>query len=604
MDKNNQLRVRSFENNKIVIEIIDFNGWKEENTGKNLKIGSYLKIEDGNNKSIISIVQSFKMAEESIDGKVIELGEQPKGHFILDTYPIGQLTYYDQNIQFKKGIKNISIPPTSVNLLSDVEFQSIFQKDTQPFLFSKHSSNEEIDVSVDGDKFFSKHLAVVGSTGSGKSCTVAKLIQEAAKSSNGEIKNTHIIIFDIHGEYTHAFEKNSRYLSIEENNLQLPYWLMNAEELEDFFIESNEANSHNQLSQFKKAVISNKIKHNPSKKIVTYDSPIYFDINEVISYLSNKNKETKYFENDTEYYALCDGRKIPCQENEIPNELWSDLDFYQSSGSSRHAILQQKISKGFFNGEFNRFLSRFETKLLDSRLNFMLKQKHLNTDDFYDVIKKLIGYGVKNDEKSNITIIDLSSLPFEIVSIVVSIVTRFTFEFCYLKTKMNATNDTPYLLVYEEAHKYIPKLGDVKYRNTRIAVERVAKEGRKYGLSSMIVSQRPSEISSTVFSQCNNFVIMRLTNPDDQNYVKRLLPDSFEVYTDSLAMLETREALLIGDAVTTPCIVKINEANPLPKSEDILFLSEWQKDWIDIDFDNLFSKVMIEKEESIIESSI
>lgn len=602
MNKNKQLRVRSFENNKIVIEIIDFNGWKTENTGKMLKIGSFLKIEDGNNKSIISIVQSFKMAEELTDYNVVELGEQPKGHFLLDTYPIGQLEYHEQETRFKKGIKNISIPPTSVSLLSDKEFQSIFQKDTQPFLFSKHSSNEKIDVSVNGDKFFSKHLAVVGSTGSGKSCTVAKLIQEAIESPNDKIKNTHIIIFDIHGEYTHAFNGKSRYLSIEDNNLKLPYWLMNAEELEDFFIESNEANSHNQLSQFKKAVISNKIKHNPSKKIVTYDSPVYFDINEVISYLSNKNKETRYCKDDVEYYAVTNEKEIPCQENEIPEELWEDLDFYQPSGNSKHIVLKEKISKGYFNGEFNRFLSRFETKLLDSRLNFMLKQPNLNTDDFFDVIKNLLGYDVGDERKSNVTIIDLSSLPFEIVSIVVSIVTRFTFEFCYLKTKTNSTNDTPYLLVYEEAHKYIPKLGDSKYKNTRIAVERVAKEGRKYGLSSMIVSQRPSEISSTVFSQCNNFVIMRLTNPDDQNYVKRLLPDSFEVYTDSLAMLETREALLIGDAVTTPCIVKINEADPLPKSEDILFLSEWQKEWIDIDFKGLFTKVMIEKEVSIIES--
>lgn len=601
MDKNNQLRVRSFENNKIVIEIIDFNGWKVENTGKDLKIGSFLKIEDGNNKSIISIVQSFKMAEDLIDTGIVDLAEQPKGHFLLDTYPIGQLENHSNETRFKKGIKNISIPPTSVSLLSDKEFQSIFQKNTQPFLFSKHSSNEKIDVSVDGDKFFSKHLAVVGSTGSGKSCTVAKLIQEATQSSNDKIKNTHIIIFDIHGEYTSAFENNSRYLSIEDNNLKLPYWLMNAEELEDFFIESNEANSHNQLSQFKKAVISNKIKHNPSKKIVTYDSPVYFDINEVISYLNNKNKETKYCENDIEYYAISGERKIPCQDNEIPTELWEDLDFYQPSGNAKHVILKEKVSKGYFNGEFNRFLSRFETKLLDSRLDFMLKQSQLKTDDFFNVIKKLLGYNVANDKKSNVTIIDLSSLPFEIVSIVVSIVTRFTFEFCYLKTKTSSTNDTPYLLVYEEAHKYIPKLGDAKYRNTKIAVERVAKEGRKYGLSSMIVSQRPSEISSTVFSQCNNFVIMRLTNPDDQNYVKRLLPDSFEVYTDSLAMLETREALLIGDAVTTPCIVKINEANPLPKSEDILFLNEWQKDWVDIEFEKLFTKIMIEKETSIIE---
>lgn len=594
MEKDNQLRVRSFENNKVVIEIIDFNKWKFENTGADLKIGSFLKIEDGNDKSIVTMIQSFKMAEDLLGPNVIQQHGQPKGHFLLDTYPIGQLETDDGELKFKKGIKNISIPPTSVSLLSEEEFKSIFEKRDQPFIFSKHSANENVDIVVDGDKFFSKHLAVVGSTGSGKSCTVAKLIQEANKSDHESIRNTHIIIFDIHGEYTHAFEKNYRYLSIEQNNLEIPYWLMNVEELEDFFIESNEANSHNQLSQFKKAVISNKIKHNPDLN-VTYDTPVYFDINEVIMYLSNKNRESRYSIDDMEYYALSGGEKIQCVDDEIPKEFWGKIDFYQPTGNSNHGVLKKKISKGFFNGEFNRFLSRFETKLLDNRLDFMLKQTNLKTVDFFRIIKNLLGYHNGKDDSSNITIIDLSSLPFEIVSIVVSIITRFTFEFCFLKTKTNSTNNTPYLLVFEEAHKYIPKLNDAKYKNTRIAVERVAKEGRKYGLSSMIVSQRPSEISPTVFSQCNNFVVMRLTNPDDQNYVKRLLPDSFDVYTDSLAMLDTKEALLIGDAVSTPCIVKINEAKPLPKSEDILFLKEWKNDWVNIEFEELFTKIMTEK---------
>ncbi|MED3825936.1 DUF87 domain-containing protein [Priestia flexa] len=594
MEKDNQLRVRSFENNKIVIEIINFNKWKSENTGADLKIGSFLKIEDGNDKSIVAMIQSFKMAEDFLEHNVIQQDSQPKGNFLLDTYPIGQLEKDHGELKFKKGIKNISIPPTSVSLLLEEELKAIFEKREQPFIFSKHSANENVDIVVDGDKFFSKHLAVVGSTGSGKSCTVAKLIQEANRSENENIKNTHIIIFDIHGEYTYAFEKNYRYLSIEQNNLEIPYWLMNSEELEDFFIESNEANSHNQISQFKKAVISNKIKHNPYLN-VTYDSPVYFDINEVITYLSNKNRESRYSENDIEYYALPGDKKVQCIDDDIPEDLWSKLDFYQPTGNSNHGALKKKVSKGFFYGEFNRFLSRFETKLLDNRLDFMLKQTDLKTNDFYEIIKSLLGYQTKKDNSSNITIIDLSSLPFEIVSIVVSIITRFTFEFCFLKTKTSLTNDTPYLLVFEEAHKYIPKLSDAKYRNTRIAVERVAKEGRKYGLSSMIVSQRPSEISPTVFSQCNNFVVMRLTNPDDQNYVKRLLPDSFEAYTDSLSMLDTKEALLIGDAVSTPCIVKINDANPLPKSENIHFLKEWNKDWVDIEFEVLFTKLMNEK---------
>ncbi|AFQ17343.1 MULTISPECIES: ATP-binding protein [Bacillus cereus group] len=590
MEKDNQLRVRSFENNKIIIEIIDFYKWKTENTDAQIKIGSFLKIEDGNSKSVITMVQSFKMAENFSQQSEVTNGNEYSGNFILETYPIGQLITLEEELKFIKGLKNISIPPSSVNLLSESEIQCIFQNTGQQFIFSHHSIDENIQISVDGDKFFSKHLAVVGSTGSGKSCTVAKIIQEANKNDTHLLKNTHILIFDIHGEYQSAFNYNSRYLSIENNTLHLPYWLMNSEELEDFFIESSEANSHNQISQFKKAVICNKKKHNPHLN-VTYDSPVYFNLQEVLNYLNNKNRESYYIKDEIEYYAIL-GQDITIIEEGISEEMWEPLNFLQLTGNSKHPTLNAKVAKGAFYGEFDRFLSRFETKMLDTRLNFMLSNTLSNTNDFYKIMKNILGYSNTDTPNANITIIDLSSLPFEIVSIVVSIVTRFSFEYCYHKTRLNQTNDTPYLLVFEEAHKYIPKLNDSKFKNTRVSVERVAKEGRKYGLSSMIVSQRPSEISPTVFSQCNNFVIMRLTNPDDQTYVKRLLPDSFTGYTDSLSTLETKEALLIGDSVSTPCIVKINDANPLPKSEDIQFLEEWRKDWKTVNFEEIFSQVI------------
>ena len=140
------------------------------------------------------------------------------------------------------------------------------------------------------------------------------------------------------------------------------------------------------------------------------------------------------------------------------------------------------------------------------------------------------------------------------------------------------------MVVFEEAHKYIPKNNSAKFNNTRIAVERIAKEGRKYGLSAMIVSQRPSELSSTVFSQCNNFIIMRLTNPDDQSFVKSLLPDASISFGDEIANLDQREALLVGDAFTTPMIAKINNANPTPKSDDVAFYTRWKEEWKEIDF--------------------
>lgn len=588
MDKNNQLRVKIFESDFVQIEIMDFEKWKEENSDNEIKIGSFLKIEDGHGRSIITLVKSFKMVE-SLELERISIQNEYNGSFLINTQPIGQITIDSLgNEKFIKGIKDISIPPNGVSVASKKNLETIFSTNEKKLIFSNHIINEDINIALNGDNFFSKHIAVVGSTGSGKSCTVAKILQEAYVKEQKK-NNTHVVIFDMHGEYKKAFPKQN-YLSIEDSTLILPYWLMNSEELEDLFIESNESNSHNQVSIFKEAVILNKLKHNPGMK-VTYDSPVFFSLKEVFNYIRNKNKETHYINEKGEQLFATKSKTYKINETDI---LWEDIEFLPSSGQSKNTKLNSKVSSksnGFY-GEFPRFISRLENKINDNRLSFLLKEENhegsqFSTDDLESIIKKVLGY---EDEK-NITIIDLSSLPFEIISIVVSIVSRIAFEFCYHATKFSKGNETPYLLVFEEAHKYVPKNNEVRYRNTRLAVERIAKEGRKYGISSMIVSQRPSELSATVFSQCNNFVVMRLNNPDDQSYVKKLLPEAVIGYGDSLSSLEKREALIVGDSVSTPCIAIIQEANPTPQSDDVKFYTKWQQDWKDIIFSDIMTKI-------------
>lgn len=178
------------------------------------------------------------------------------------------------------------------------------------------------------------------------------------------------------------------------------------------------------------------------------------------------------------------------------------------------------------------------------------------------------------------------------MSIVVSLVTRlvFTFSFHLKKLHLGDEVEVPFLLVLEEAHNYISRTDGAKYNSVRKAVERVAKEGRKYGISLMIVSQRPSDISETVFSQCGNFVAMRLTNPTDQNYVRRLLPDNVSTLTDSFASLEQREALVLGDAVVLPSLVTVDEITNLPASTDVAFHTEWKKDWYEEAFKGVIEK--------------
>jgi hypothetical protein len=351
---------------------------------------------------------------------------------------------------------------------------------------------------------------------------------------------------------------------------------MNADELEELFIENREANAYNQSSQFKHAVTQNKRKHNPGITDVTYDTPVYFSLPEVHHYLKNHNNATK----DAKTFEF--KIKMTSELNELPEpHRWFEILEFEEKATG-------KINDGPYYGEFHRFLTRLEVKRSDERLTFLLNPEKnpgepYKTADVEPLLRQFLGYSP--NATANITIIDLSGIPFEVLSIVVSLISRLVFDFArhYKKTK-TADTEVPILLVYEEAHNYVPNHAGSQYNTVRASVERIAKEGRKYGVSLMIVSQRPSEISETIFSQCNNFVAMRLTNPADQQYVKRLLPDDISGMTDSLCVLDQRECLIIGDATVLPTFLTVDELLLKPDSEDMPFHREWRKDWYDAQF--------------------
>lgn len=551
-----------------------------ESNKSEIQIGKYLQVKDGNHNYVICAIQNIKTNEND--------------KYIINTQPIG---LFSDNV-FKQGSSSLPSPTELAYIIDESVMNTIFSKDSDySFEFGKLIQNQTINLHINGNKFFSKHVAVVGSTGSGKSCTVAKIIQDVVGINNGknvnkeQQKNSHIILFDIHSEYKSAFsiesgEKfNLNVLDIDK--LKLPYWLMNSEELESLFIESNEQNSHNQVSQFKKAVILNKEKHNPTLSKITYDTPVYFSIVEVYNYICNTNNEViNKIENEDQKPKLSDGTLI-----HNTNDYFDKIYDFTTTSTAKAT----KASNGAFNGEFNRFLSRLDTKINDKRLSFLLQPiksdtSLYNTNDFDEILKQFLGYL----DKSNITIIDLSGIPFEVLSITVSLVSRLVFDFAFhyskLKHEREETNDIPFLIVCEEAHNYIPKTGGAEYKASKKSIERIAKEGRKYGLSLMVVSQRPSEVSDTIFSQCNNFVALRLTNINDQNYIKSLLPNNANSITDILPTLSAGECLIVGDATPMPAIVKMDMPNPEPKSESIKFHKQWSDNWKDVVFEDVIKR--------------
>lgn len=572
-------------NSVIKIKLDDYKCF--EDNKESLKVGQYLTIEEGNVNNILATIINIKTVDtESDDIK-----------YFIDTQPIGSYVFEGDDLIFNQG--NINIPsPTEPVSIPDINIiDKIFLKtSTSSFYLGKLSYNNKVNYYVNGNAFFSKHIGVVGSTGSGKSCAVAKMIQEACgiKKSRNENKdsqkNSHIIIFDIHSEYKSAFslleDEKFTLNNLDVEKMCIPYWLMNSEELESLFIESNEMNSHNQISQFKRAVILSKEKHNPGKK-VTYDMPLYFDIKEVYYFIYNLNSEViSKIETEFGKPKLKDGTLI----EDVKQYLEKKYEFIPTSTATA-----TKASNGPFNGEFERFITRIETKLNDRRLDFIINPKKSDgtdykSEDFEDILKQFIGY----INKANISIIDLSGIPFEVLSITVSLVSRliFDFAFYYSKNKHQSgkQNDIPFMIVCEEAHNYIPQNGGAEYNASKKSLERIAKEGRKYGLSLMVVSQRPSEVSETIFSQCNNFVVLRLTNFNDQNCVKRLLPDNNSSLVESLPSLSAGEALVVGDATTIPALIKMDMPDPKPKSDNIDFYSEWNNDWADIDLSQTIKK--------------
>ncbi len=547
-----------------------------------LKVGSYIRIADNEDSILIAIIENFsiEIKETKNNGEI----NNTKRIYIIEAIPLGMLI----DGKFERGGDTLTIPPKSVEPAKKDDINKIYSNsiaENKKFSFSTLSSNCDIIVPVDGNKFFGKHIAVVGSTGSGKSHTVAKIIQNAINCKEDEYKglnNSHIIIFDIHSEYKSAF-KEANLINID--NLILPYWLLNGDELEELFLDTGDNNNYNQSSVLRNLITINKQKINNKKETIDFDSPVKFDINEIYNALCNLKKETHEYTNDLNITYKSGTKKF---ENYY--EKYGDFfkEIYEFAPTANG-----KVKRGpYSDGTIDKFINRFYNKINDKRLNFLFGDKSKNIL-FQDVIKQFLGYSEEN--KTNVTIIDLSGVPFEVLSITVSLISRIIFEYGYyykrLRYKENENeiinNDVPILLVYEEAHKYVPKSDLAKYKSSKQSIERIAKEGRKYGVTLLLASQRPSELSETIFSQCNNFIAMRLTNPNDQGYVKKLLPDTLGNLVDKMPNLKTGEALLIGDSITLPSIVQIDECKEKPSSSDIPYLELWKKEWKDLDINKI-----------------
>ncbi len=420
---------------------------------------------------------------------------------------------------------------------------SLASGNQNPLSMGKYTLDDEAEAWLDGNKFFQRHAVIVGSTGSGKSWTVARLIEQVVR-----LPSANALIFDIHGEYKNLAEKIEpiEYLRIAgpsdedvENNVFLPYWLLTYEEMLAMMLDRSDNNAPNQARAFFEAVIEakkSKLENENKTDILhnfTIDSPLPYDLNDVLAKLKQLDCE------------MVSGTK---------------------SGTEKQGPLFSKLT---------RFTQRLETKISDRRLNFLFNSKNELQDYewFENFGQKLMGF--EKDAKG-VKVIDFSEVPSDILPLIIGLVARIVFS---IQQWTQKEERHPIALFCDEAHLYISeKPASSVDKSASENFQRIAKEGRKYGIGLVVITQRPADVNRTVLSQSNNFIAMRLTNAEDQSVIRRLFPDSLGDFAELLPILDIGEALIVGDASLLPSRIKVTEPDVKPQSATVDFWDEWAKE--------------------------
>ena len=459
----------------------------------------------------------------------------------------------EQKYKFSRSLDHVPEIDSTCYVLKDAhleEFMRVISEcgDGEHSLeLGSYKLNENARAYVDGNKLFQRHAALLGSTGSGKSWTVASILERSSK-----LPSSNLVVFDLHGEYKElSYAKQLRIPGPDEVDtdddslLFLPYWLLNSEEIQSLFVDRSEFSAHNQVVIVQDAITEQKkafLQTNGRSDLLqafTLDSPIPYSLDNVIGKLRFLNEE-----------------RVPGAQT-------------------------GKEKNGPFNGEFSRLLVRMASRLQDRRYGFLF-----NSPDKYNqygslsmIAETLMGFG---NQKKSIKVIDFSEVPADILPVIIGLVARIIYQ---VQFWTNPESRRPVAFVCDEAHLYLPrKEGNPVERRAVEAFEKIAKEGRKYGVALMIVSQRPSDVSATILSQCNNIISLRLTNADDQATVRKLLPESLESLLEALPIMDVGEAMVVGDSVLLPSRIKIDPPTEKPLSATIDFWSRWQENVTNTDF--------------------
>lgn len=523
------------------------------------QIGTFVKIIAGNIESY-GLVASVSNAPGS-DNTAFE-----KGSRFLTVNLVGEKV---GSRRFEKGIGLYPTINDEVHIVVEDDLREIFGNDhiddKKFFSIGKHASSDTLNVYIDTHKFVLRHSAILGSTGSGKSNSVVAIIKQMCLT----YKNSRALIVDPHGEYASAFPE-ARVFKINDakNPLYIPFWLMNYDELMYFLVGAKSTDDQRpEYRRFREIITSAKRancdlaagKVNPDH--VTADSPIPFNIRKVW-YDINCEINATYNETALEKQTP----DTECRINEGDFEQLIPASFAPYTINSKAPYKSKKQ-------EMYSYEKKLYSRLKDSRFDFMFypgEYRDKSADkDLHVLLQQWIG------GPERLAILDLSNVPFEVMDITVGLITRFVYDSMFWGRNEEYTGKhRPLLIAFEEAHSYLGK-NDTVY--ARSAVEKIFKEGRKFGLGAMVISQRPSELSETILAQVGTFVAMRLTNSSDQSIVKAMAPDNMNSLINLLPSLRIGEAVVVGEAINIPSRVKLPLQSPRPDSADPALVDEWTK---------------------------
>ena len=419
---------------------------------------------------------------------------------------------------FRRGVTRYPIPGCDVLPVTTDDLRAIFAASDEPHIeIGTVYPTDDIRGALYVDPMLSKHFAVLGSTGTGKSTSVALILHRISQLS----PEGHIVMIDPHGEYSAAFKGCGEIFNVD--NLQLPYWLMNFEEHCEVFLTTQGADRQRDADILAKCLLAARTKGKDLTTLgkVTVDSPIP--------------------------YLLTDLNTI------LVNEMG-------------------KLDRAGDTQPFQRLKTKLDELRADPRYTFMFSGM-LVSDSMGGFLAKLFRLP---SHGRPISIVDVSGVPSEITSVVVSVLARMVFDYA-IWSRTEAQR--PLLLVCEEAHRYVPKDELADGQAVRKILERIAKEGRKYGVSLGLITQRPSDLAEGVLSQCGTIISMRLNNDRDQACVRAAMPEGARGFLDAIPALRNRECIVCGEGVAIPIRVRFDDLEPekRPASSDPSFARLWRE---------------------------